>query len=192
MAFQSANQLKLYGANVYVADVVGIAVTRELAPLMTAIIICGRSGAAFAAEIGTMRVSEEIDALRTMGFAPVPYLVVPRVLALAIAAPILALLGDLAAIVGGLVVAVTSMELTPRGYLNELRTAVVASDVWTGLVKSVVFGAAIAVIGCQQGLATRGAAAGVGRGTTATVVYCLFTLVVIDTLFTMLFRAVGV
>lgn len=191
MAFQSARQLKLYGANVYVADVVGISVTRELAPLMTAIIMSGRSGAAFAAELGTMRVSEEIDALRTMGFAPAPYLILPRVVALALVAPALTLLGDVVGVAGGVAVAVTSLDVSARGYLAELRTAVFPSDVWSGLVKSIAFGVVIAFIGCQQGFATRGAAAGVGRGTTATVVICLFTIVIVDTIFTVLFRMFG-
>ncbi len=190
MGFQSARQLKLYGANVYVADVVGISVTRELAPLMTAIIMSGRSGASFAAELGTMRVSEEIDALRTMGFAPAPYLILPRVAALALVAPILTLFGDLVGVAGGVAVAAT-LGIGPRGYLAELRTAVLPSDVWTGLIKSVAFGVAIALIGCQQGFATRGAAAGVGRATTTTVVICLFTVVVVDTLFTVFFRMFG-
>jgi phospholipid/cholesterol/gamma-HCH transport system permease protein len=188
MAYQSSEQLQLYGANIYVADIVGISVTRELGPLMTAVIMCGRSGAAFAAELGTMRVSEEIDALRTLGVPPVPYLVVPRIIALAVAAPILTLLGDLVGVVGGLVVGAMSLDVTPIGYINELHTIVVASDVWTGLVKSVIFGAAIAFIGCQQGLATHGAASGVGRGTTTTVVNCLFTIVIADTLATVMFR----
>ena len=188
IAYQSTRQLKLYGANIYVADVVGISVTRELAPLMTAVIMSGRSAAAFAAELGTMRVSDEIDALRTMGFAPVPYLVIPRVWALALVAPVLALLGDLVAVLGGLVVSVTSLGVTSKGYFAELHAALVPSDVWTGLIKSVAFGVAIALIGCQQGLAARGAAQGVGRSTTTTVVYCLFAIVVIDTLFTMVFQ----
>ncbi len=191
MGYQATRVLKLYGANVFVADIVGVSVTRELAPLMTAIIVSGRSGAAFAAELGTMRVSEEIDALRTMGFAPMPYLVVPRILTLAIITPLLTLIADVVAVFGGMVVAVTSLDMTPAGYLAELRLAVENPDVWTGLLKSIAFGIAIAFIGCQQGLATRGAASGVGRGTTATVVYCLFALVVIDTLFTMLFRGFG-
>ena len=191
MGFQSAHQLKLYGANIFVADVVGISVTRELTPLMTAIIMSGRSGAAFAAELGTMKVSEEIDALRTMGFVPGLYLVLPRILALAVVAPVLTLLGDIVAVSGGVVVAVSSLGVTPRGYLAELRTAVVPSDVWTGLAKSFAFGIAIAFIGCQQGFATRGAAEGVGRGTTSTVATCLFTIVVVDTLFTVLFRVFG-
>lgn len=190
MGFQSAKQLELYGANVYVADVVGISVTRELAPLMTAIIMSGRSGAAFAAELGTMRVSEEIDALRTMGFAPAPFLIVPRVVALALVAPVLTLVGDLVGVVGGVAVGST-LGVSARGYLAELRTAVVPSDVWTGLAKSVAFGTAIALIGCQQGFATRGAATGVGRSTTATVVLCLFMVVILDTLMTVFFRMFG-
>lgn len=191
MVYQSKPQLELFGANIWAADLVGISSTRELAPLMTAIILAGRSGAAYAAELGTMRVSEEIDAMRTMGLAPVPHLVLPRVTALAIAAPILALLGDVAAILGGLVVSVTSLDLTPSGYFAELRSALVFADVWTGLVKALVFGIAIALIGCQQGLLTRGAAAGVGRSTTSTVVTCLFVIVILDTLLTVVFRAVG-
>jgi phospholipid/cholesterol/gamma-HCH transport system permease protein len=192
MAYQAARQLALFGANVYAADLVGLSVPRELAPLMTAIIIVGRSGAAYAAELGTMRVSDEIDALRTMGFAPVPYLVVPRVLALVVVAPVLTLLGDVVGVVGGIIVGHASLGIAPAGFVAELRTAVEASDVWTGLCKSVAFGAAIALIACQHGLATRGAASGVGRGTTSTVVSCLFTIVVIDTLFTMVFRRLGV
>lgn len=191
MAYQSARQLALFGANIYAADIVGLSVPRELAPLMTAIIVVGRSGAAYAAELGTMRVSDEIDALRTMGFAPVPYLVVPRILALVVVAPVLTLLGDVVGVIGGLVVGSASLAITPAAFLAELRTAVESSDVWTGLVKSIAFGAAIGVIGCKHGLATRGAASGVGRGTTRTVVSCLFTIVVIDTLFTMAFRRLG-
>ncbi|MGE5180690.1 MAG: ABC transporter permease [Acidobacteriota bacterium] len=192
IAFQSAEELRIFGANVYVADLVGVSMTRELGPLMTAIIVAGRSGAAFAAELGTMRVSEEIDALRTMGFQPLPYLVLPRVLALAIVAPLLTLVGDVVGVFGGATVAARSLDITPDGYLSELRTIVVSADVWTGLVKSLAFGLAIALIGCRQGLQTRGAAAAVGRSTTATVVHCLFAIVVIDTLFTMLFRRLGV
>lgn len=191
MAFQSARQLELYGANIFVADVVGISVTRELAPLMTAIIISGRSGAAYAAELGTMRVSEEIDALRTMGFSPAEFLILPRVVALASVAPLLVLLGDVVGVIGGAVVAGPTLDVSFRAYLAELQAVVLASDVWTGLVKSVAFAIAIALIGCQQGFAARGAAAGVGRGTTTTVVLCLFTVVIVDTLLTMLFRMFG-
>jgi phospholipid/cholesterol/gamma-HCH transport system permease protein len=138
-----------------------------------------------------MRVSEEIDALRTMGIEPHAYLVVPRVIALAVIAPALTLLGDLAGVLGGLAVGVTSLGITSAAFVTELRTIVVASDVWTGLVKSVFFAIAIALVGCRRGLAARGAAAGVGRSTTSTIVACLFSIVVIDALATMLFREFG-
>jgi phospholipid/cholesterol/gamma-HCH transport system permease protein len=188
MAYQSSEQLVKYGANVYVADVVGISVTRELAPLMTAVIMSGRSGAAFAAEIGTMKVSEEIDALRTLGLSPHRYLVLPRILALVLVAPVLTLFGDIVGVLGGAIIGVTNLDVTMGAYFAELGTAVFAKEVWTGLVKSAVFGAAIAIIGCQQGFATSGGAAGVGRRTTSTVVICLFTIVIADTLLTIFFR----
>lgn len=188
MAYQSANQLETYGANVFVADVVGISVTRELAPLMTAIILSGRSGAAFAAELGTMKVTEEIDALRTIGFSPIRYLVVPRLLALVLVAPVLTLLGDVVGVGGGAVVAAIGLDVSPAGYVAELRTAVFPWDAITGLIKSVGFAVAVALVGCQQGFATRGGAEGVGRRTTATVVICLFAIVIIDTVFTVFFR----
>jgi phospholipid/cholesterol/gamma-HCH transport system permease protein len=191
MAYQSAEPLEMYGADVYVADIVSISVTRELAPLITAAIMAGRSGAAYAAELGTMRVSEEIDALRTLGFSPMSYLVVPRIIALATVAPMLTLLGDVVGVLGGITVGKTSLGVTPSAFIAEMRTALVLSDVWTGLVKSFFFGIAIAFIGCQQGLTTTGAASGVGRGTTATVVQCLFMIVIIDTVFTMIFRGLG-
>jgi phospholipid/cholesterol/gamma-HCH transport system permease protein len=192
IALQTTPPLVAYGANVYVADLIGISVTRELVPLMTAIIMSGRSGAAFAAELGTMHVSEEIDALQTMGISPVPYLVLPRILALVIVAPMLVLVGDAAAVIGGMVVAVRDLNLTPQGYISELRTIVVPWDVLTGLIKATVFGAAIGVIACQEGLAARGAAAGVGRKTTATVVTCLFVIVLFDALLTIVFRGLGI
>jgi phospholipid/cholesterol/gamma-HCH transport system permease protein len=192
IAFQTMRQLESYGANIYVADIVGISVTRELVPLMTAVIMSGRSGAAFAAELGTMRVNEEIDALRTLGIPPVSRLVLPRVIALVIAAPMLTLLGDLAAIGGGLVVAVASLDLSAQSYFSELQIAIIPSDVWTGLVKSVAFGSTIALVGCHQGLSATGSAAAVGRRTTSTVVICLFLIVVLDTVLTIVFRAVGV
>lgn len=188
MAFQSARQLAAYGANIYVADLVGLSMTRELAPLMTAIILAGRSGAAFAAELGTMKVSEEIDALRTMGFGAVRHLVLPRVVGLVLVAPMLTLLSDLVGVLGGMVVAATTLGVSPTGYMNQTLRAVHAWDVESGILKSVVFGATIALIACQQGFATSGGAAGVGRRTTSTVVSSLFAIVVLDALFTFAFR----
>ena len=191
MAFQSANQLKTFGANVYVADLVGIALTRELAPLMTAIIVCGRSGAAFTAEIGSMKVNEEVDALRTFGLRPFNWLVVPRTVALVLVVPLLTLIADFVGMFGGLVVAVVDLDLTPQGYLLETLRAVRGVDVLSGLLKSVAFAFAIALIACQQGLAASGGAEGVGRRTTSTVVTCLFSLVLLDAAFTFVFRMLG-
>jgi phospholipid/cholesterol/gamma-HCH transport system permease protein len=188
MAFQGATQLKQFGANQYVADLVGLSVSRELGPLMTAIILCGRSGAAFAAQLGSMRVSEEIDALRTMGFGPMRYLVLPRAVALMLVLPILTLIGDLVGMLGGMIVGVGDLGLTVGGYLMETQRAVSAWDVLSGLAKSVVFALAITLISCQQGFATTGGAEGVGKRTTASVVSILFTLIIIDAGFTILFH----
>jgi phospholipid/cholesterol/gamma-HCH transport system permease protein len=188
MAFQGANQLKQFGANVFVADLVGLSVTRELGPLMTAIILCGRSGAAFAAELGSMKVAEELDAMRTMGFGPIRYLVLPRVLALMIVLPLLTLVGDFVGMLGGMVVGVASLDLTVSGYIIETQKAVSMWDVFSGLIKSVVFAVAITLIACQQGFATKGGAEGVGRRTTSSVVTILFTLILIDAGFTAFFH----
>jgi phospholipid/cholesterol/gamma-HCH transport system permease protein len=188
MAYQSANQLRTYGANIYVADVVGISVTRELVPLMTAIIMAGRSGASFAAELGTMKVTEETDALRTLGFSPIGYLVLPRIAALTLVAPVLTIAGDVVACVGGAVTGNTTLDVSAGAYLAELRTAVMMGDVLSGLVKSVAFAIAIGFIGCQQGFATTGGAAGVGRRTTSTVVVSLFAVVIVDTILTLIIR----
>lgn len=189
MGFQGAKQLKMFGANIFVADLVGLSVTRELGPLMTAIILAGRSGSAFAAELSTMKVSEEIDALRTMGFGPMRYLVFPRALGLMLVAPILTIFADFVGILGGLVVGVTSLDLGVRGYIVETQKAVTAWDFNSGLVKSVAFALVIALISCQQGFSAEGGAEGVGRKTTSSVVTSLFALVIVDTLFTIFFRA---
>jgi len=191
MAFQSAAQLKQFGANILVADLIGISICRELGPLMTAIVVCGRSGAAFAAELGFMQVNEEIDALRTMGFGPMRYLVLPRVAALIIVVPLLSLLADVAGVLGGLAVGVTTLDLTARAYLNQTMRVVSLWDVSSGIVKSVVFAFAVALIACQQGLATSGGAQGVGRRTTSTVVITMFTLILIDAVLTIFFRVAG-
>jgi len=188
MAFQSAVQLKAFGANIFIADLIGISMTRELGPLMTAIVVTGRTGAAFAAELGSMKVNEEIDALRTMGFGALRYLVLPRLLALMFVLPILALLADVVGILGGLTVAVTNLDLTASVYFTQIHKAVTPWDVYSGLIKSVLFGLAVGLISCQQGLATSGGAEGVGRRTTSAVVTTLFTLILLDAAYTVLFR----
>lgn len=192
MAFQSAPQLKSYGANIFLADLIGISMTRELGPLLTAIVVCGRSGAAFAAELGSMKVNEEIDALRTMGLGPMRYLVLPRILSLMIVMPLLTFLADLVGILGGLVVGMISLDLTPVSFFTQLQSAVSLADVFSGASKSVVLGLAIALISCQQGLATSGGAEGVGRRTTSAVVTTLFVIVMIDAVFTIFFQAIGI
>lgn len=189
MAFMSAKQLKLFGANIYVADLVGISLTRELAPLITAILVCGRTGAGFAAEIGSMKVNEEIDALRTLGLTPFGWLVAPRIVALVLVVPFLTLIADFVGIAGGLVVGVIDLDLSPQGYMIETLRAVHGWDFLTGLLKSVAFAVAVALIACQQGLAATGGAEGVGKRTTSTVVISLFALVMIDAFFTVIFRA---
>ena len=190
-AFQAALQLKQFGANIFVADLVGLSITRELAPLMTAIIVAGRSGAAFSAELGTMRVSEEIDALRTLGLDPYQFLVFPRVIALVLVLPLLTILADLVGIAGGLLVAMLSLDLTINAYLLEVQKAVGVWDVSSGCLKTAIFGLNIAMIACQRGLATHGGAEGVGRSTTSAVVSSLFAIVVVDAVFTVLFNAFG-
>jgi phospholipid/cholesterol/gamma-HCH transport system permease protein len=192
MAFQGANQLKQFGANIFVADLVGLSVARELGPLMTAIIVCGRSGAAFAAELGSMKVGEEVDALKTIGIGPMRFLVLPRALALVLVIPLLTLLADAVGMLGGLIVGITTLDLSLAAYLNETRKALAVRDVMSGVVKSVVFGSAIALVSCQQGLAASGGAEGVGRRTTAAVVTTLFALIILDAIFTVVFHALGI
>lgn len=187
IGFQGAVLLKRFGANIFVADLVGLSICRELGPLMTAIIVSGRSGAAYAAELGTMKVNEEIDALRTMGFDPLRFLVFPRAVALMLMLPLLTLLADLVALFGGLLVAVGGLELTAQAYLVRLRQAIDAFDVFSGVGKALVFGVVIALIACQQGLSASGGAQGVGRRTTSSVVASLFALIVVDSMFTVVF-----
>ncbi|MGB8931368.1 MAG: MlaE family lipid ABC transporter permease subunit [Anaeromyxobacteraceae bacterium] len=191
MAFQASVQLKRFGANILVADLIGISVCRELGPLMTAIVVSGRSGAAFTAELGVMQVNGEIDALRTMGLEPMRYLVLPRTIALVLVVPLLVILADAGGVAGGLLVGVTSLDLSPRGYLNETARVVSLWDVSSGILKGVVFAVAIALIACQQGLATSGGAESVGRRTTSGVVLNLFTLILLDAVITVVVRVAG-
>ena len=190
-AFQAAIQLQKFGADVFVADLVSLSVTRELGPLMTAIVVAGRSGAAIAAEIGTMKVSEEIDAIRTLGLCPNRFLVFPRLLALVVALPFLTLLADFVGIAGGLVIATTQLDVTVYGFVTSVQEALGLSDVFGGLLKAMFFGFIIAAIGCERGLASRGGAEGVGRSTTSAVVAMLFHLIAADAIFTVLFQKLG-
>jgi phospholipid/cholesterol/gamma-HCH transport system permease protein len=187
-AFQAAVQLQQFGAEIYVANLVGLSITRELGPLMTAIIAAGRSGAAFAAEIGTMKVSEEVDALAAMGLDRTRFLVTPKLLALLFMLPCLTIFADLVGILGGLFVAVVSLDLPSVVYFRQMRLYMGPWDVGQGLVKSVVFALLIAQIGCLRGFQAQTGAESVGRITTSAIVSSIFAIIVADAVFTLLFH----
>lgn len=191
LAFQAAIPLKQFGADIFVADLVGISLVRELGPLMTAIIVAGRSGAAFAAEIGTMRVNEEVNALVTMGLSPVRFLVVPRVLAGVLVMPLLSLFTDLAGLVGGAVV-FRSLGFPVVTYVNQLSLAVSWVDLVGALAKSVVFGLLVAGIGCLRGLQVKTGASAVGQAATRAVVSGLVLIILVDGLFSVVFYVLGI
>jgi len=183
IAFMSSLQLKQFGANLYVASLVGFGMVRELGPIMTAIIFAGRSGSAFAAEIGTMMVNEEVDALVTMGFDPIRFLALPKVLAAMVVVPLLTLYADLFGILGGMTVGVLGFDLTVFTYVHQTIKSISIFDVVSSLVKAVVFAILIAGIGCQRGFRVRGGAEAVGKFTTSAVVAGLFLIIVADSLF---------
>jgi len=187
LALQGAYQLEKFGASYYVTALVGVSMTRELGPLITAIIIAGRSDSAFAAELGTMKVSEEIDALEAMGLNSVRYLVVPKYLALLIMMPCLTLISDLAGILGGGIFEMYQLGQTFAMFLTATRDALVMRDITTGLIKSLVFGLIITKVGCYEGFSVRGGAEGVGKATTSSVVVSIFLIILADVIFTAIF-----
>ncbi len=190
IAFMSSLQLKQFGANLYVASLVAIAMVRELGPIITAILVAGRSGSAFAAEIGTMKVNEEIDALVTMGFNPMRFLAIPKVFASLIVVPLLTFFSDLFAILGGMVVGVFGLNLTIHTYAVQTSWALEVFDITSGVVKSCVFAVLIAGIGCQRGFQVRGGAEAVGNATTSAVVSALFLIIVADSTFAIILNYV--
>lgn len=187
IAFMSSLQLKQFGANIYVAQLVGVAMVTELGPIMTAIIVAGRSGSAFAAEIGTMKVNEEVDALVSMGFNPTRFLAIPKVLAAMLVVPVLTLYADFFGIAGGSVVGVLGLDLTLYTYAQETMKVISIADIVKSLIKSVVFAVLIAGIGCQRGFQVRGGAEAVGSATTSAVVAAIFLIIVTDSAFAILF-----
>lgn len=188
MAFMSAVQLQQFGANIYVASLVALSMVRELGPIMTAIIVAGRSGSAFAAEIGTMKVSEEVDALVTMGFHPHLFLVAPKVIASVLVVPFLALYSNLFAIAGGLLIGVGTLGLTPTAYMTQTMNTLTIFDINWGLFKSAIFAVLISVIGCFKGYQARGGAASVGQATTSAVVNGIFMVILVDSIFAIILR----
>jgi len=189
VAYQSADQLRQYGANVFIADIVGISMLREFAPLITAIIIAGRSGSAYAAQIGTMAVTEELDAMRTIGIAPLEMLVLPKLLALLVALPLLTVWADLLGVTGGMVMARSQLGVGFADFLDRFVKAVGVGTCLVGIGKAAVFAAIIVNVGCFQGFRTRGGADSVGRQTTRSVVQAIFGVIVADALFSVVFSA---
>lgn len=191
MALQGAYELRRFGALHLVADMVAISITRELGPLVTAIVVIGRSGSAFAAEIGTMKVTEELDAIETMALHPIAFLVTPKLLAMLVMMPCLTIWADLMGVLGGSVFGMIGANYTFGTYLAATRDALFIRDIITGLVKSVVFGVAITGVGCQEGFSTGAGSEQVGRSTTAAVVTSIFLIVFVDLVFTAIFYMTG-
>jgi phospholipid/cholesterol/gamma-HCH transport system permease protein len=187
LALQGANELKRFGAIRFVVNLVAVSMTRELGPLITAIIVAGRSGSAFAAELGTMKVSEEIDALQTMGLNPTKFLVVPKLVATVVMLPALTTMANLSGIIGCMVFSMYEIGLNPQTYFPAVRDALQLSDIFTGLVKSIIFALLITKIGCYEGFSVSGGAEGVGKATTASVVKSIFMIIVADLVFTSIF-----
>lgn len=187
VAFQAAYQLRQFGAAIFVADLTAVSVVREMGPLMTAILVAGRSGSSIAAEIATMQVSEEIDALNVMGIDPITYLAVPRLLALVLVMPMLTALADVVGIFGGFLVGVFYLGLSGQAFLNQVMNALSPFDVITGSVKAVAFAYGIGLIGLYYGVRVQGGASEVGRTTTASVVASIFYIIIADCFFSIVF-----
>lgn len=183
VAYQGAVQLVRYGANIFVADLVGLSILREMAPLLTAIIVAGRSGSAYAAQIGTMKVTEEIDALHTIGVSPMELLVLPKMLALLVALPLLTVYADIVGVLGGMIIAQSQLDVSFTDFLDRFDDAVNMGTFLAGLGKAPVFAAIIALVGCFQGFRVSGSADSVGRQTTVSVVQAIFLVIVFDALF---------
>jgi len=191
MAYQSAVLMRQFGADIYVADAVGLVMVREMGAMMTAIILAGRTGAAFAATLGNMKAGEEIDALQTLGIRPVDFLVMPRLVALAVMLPLLALYANGLGILGGMAVSRGLLNIPPAAYWVETQSAIDLSDIVTGLVKASAFGLLVGLAGCHRGLRADRSAAGVGRATTSAVVMGLLLIIVADALFAVIFNLFG-
>ena len=186
-ALQSAVQLRQFGADIFVADLLAIGITRELGPLMTAIMVSGRSGSAIAAEIATMKFTEELDALRTMALEPLRFVAVPKLWAMIICMPLLTIMADFIGILGGTFVGITSMGIAPTAFLSQVVSSLFLKDILTGLIKSVFFAWIITVIAVYRGLNFSGGAVGVGKAITSSVVSSLVGIIILDLVFNLLF-----
>lgn len=191
MAYQGGATLQNYGANILIVNLVGIITLREMGPLLAAIIVAGRTGSSYTAQIGTMRITEEIDALRAIGVPPFEILVLPKVLALAITLPLLSVFADLMGLLGGAVVANYGFGVSFSVFFQRIPEVLTLTTLWLGLIKAPVFAIVIALIGCMQGLRVRGSAAEVGHATTVSVVQAIFMVIVIDAAFSVLYNMLG-
>jgi phospholipid/cholesterol/gamma-HCH transport system permease protein len=192
LAFVGAVQLRLFGAQIYIADIVGIATVRVMGAIMTGIIMAGRTGAAFAAQLGTMQTNEEIDALKTLGIPPIEFLVLPRVISLVLMMPLLCLYADVMGIVGGFIVGVLVFGLNPIEYLQHTKEAVTFTHLSVGLVHSLVFGVIVAIVGCLKGIQSGRSAADVGDATTSAVVSSIINIVIATAIITFICEAIKV
>jgi phospholipid/cholesterol/gamma-HCH transport system permease protein len=191
LAYTGAIVLRMFGGDIWVADIVGLSTVREMGAVMTAVVLAGRTGAAYAAQIGNMKANEEIDALITLGVSPVDFLVVPRVLALAVMTPLLALYANCLGILGGMAIAKAVLEIPPTAYWVEMLTIVDLSDVATGLIKAVTFGLIIGLSGCMRGMQADRSAEGVGRAATSAVVTAILLMIIADALYAVVFHILG-
>ncbi len=187
LAMQSAYQLEKMGAVIYVASLVAVSLCRELSPVLTGLVVAGRAGSSIAAELGTMKVTEQIEALSTMSIDPVRFLAVPRFLALLVMLPCLVVLGNLSGILGGFIVGTTSLNINPDLYVQTMFKYLAIKDIYTGLIKAAVFGVIIALVSCHEGLNAKGGAEGVGKATTASVVSSFILIILSDCLITAIF-----
>jgi len=191
MAYQGASQLQRFGAEIFVADLVAVSVLREIGILLTAIVVAGRSGSAFTAQIGSMKMQQEIDAMRVIGIDPMEALILPRVIALVIALPLLAVFSDVMGLAGGALMAWTTLDIAPSTFLERITDTVDARQFWIGVLKAPVFAFLIALVGCRNGLMVRGSARSLGKHTTRAVVESIFLVIVLDAVFSIIFSAVG-
>jgi phospholipid/cholesterol/gamma-HCH transport system permease protein len=192
LAYTAAIVLRMYGGDIYVADLIGLSTVREAGAVMTAVVVAGRTGAAFAATLGNMKNNEEVDALETLGIPAVQFLVLPRLLALAVMTPLLTLYANALGIIGGLVVAWGLLSISPAAYWAEMLTIVDLSDVLSGVIKATAFGLIIGLSGCLRGLQAERSAAGVGRAATSAVVTSILLMVIADAIFAVLFNVLGI
>ena len=192
LAYTGSVVLRQYGGDIYIADLIGLSMVREMGALMTAVVLSGRTGAAFAATLGNMKANEEIDALETLGIPAVPFLVLPRLIALGVMMPLLAFYANALGIVGGILVAYGLLGIPPAAFWVEMLTIVDLSDIMTGVIKAVAFGLIVGLSGCLRGLQAERSAAGVGRAATSAVVTSILLIIIADAIFAVLFNALGI